>query len=325
MRRASALLSRQETAQVPSLDPHAPPGVLRGVRSALRAAKRRAEDVEALRNGRRCASSRRSKPRRRLTRRLIEGEKELPGDGPDHREGKGEGRGAGVGVAVRSAVCGARTSVEGGGRKRGSWVMRRAIEKAMEAMGGRMGCVGTRESQHGARCATQRGASRMDPCKRDEKSKLRPIFLFHDHRRDGRWVPPSDFVAPPPLHAQRPQKDRRKTAHETVLRPVLRRPLMDRRYTVHPEKGVSIRQRRRERGVTLPGGGAWQICLRDVDERVARTLRNDALHGRHGASHPDCTRPWVVQDFPEQQLTYFRHETRAERNRSSPTKCKSPS
>ena len=63
LRRASALLSRQETAQVLSFDPHAPPGVLRGVRRALRAAKRGAEDVQARRNGRRWASSRRSKPR----------------------------------------------------------------------------------------------------------------------------------------------------------------------------------------------------------------------------------------------------------------------
>ena len=88
--------------------------------------------------------------------------------GPPGRQG--EGRGAGVGDAVRSAVCGARTSVEGGGRKRRSLVMRRALEKAMEAMGGRMGCVGTRESLRGTRCATQRGASRMDPCKRDGKA-----------------------------------------------------------------------------------------------------------------------------------------------------------
>ena len=129
--------------------------------------------------------------------------------------------------------------------------MCRAFEKAMEAMGGRIECVGTRESLRGTWCATQRGASGMDPCKRDDKGKGGSIFLFHNHRRDRRWVPPSDLVLPPPLHTQRPQKDRRKTAHETVLR----RPLMDRRYTVHPEKGVSIRQGRKQRGASLPGRG----------------------------------------------------------------------
>ena len=108
------------------------------------------------------------------------------------------------------------------------------------------------------------------------KGELGSIFLFHDHLRDGRWVPPSDFVAPPPLHAQRPQK----TVERSHTRRSFDRSFEDRSWTDGtrsiPRRGARF-HRGGERGepvcpVVAHGRSAFGTSTRGLRARLA-TMR----------------------------------------------------